>query len=35
VVTRIGSIESECGLRLFDSQGQVLPNTYTSFDHFA
>ena len=34
-VTRIGSIESECGLRLVDSRGQVVPNTYTSFDHFA
>jgi thiamine-monophosphate kinase len=34
-VTRIGSIERECGLRLVDSQGQVVPNAYTSFDHFA
>lgn len=34
-VTRIGCIEAEPGLRLVDQQGQPVPNTYTSFDHFA
>jgi thiamine-monophosphate kinase len=34
-VTRIGSIGHERGLRLVDGKGQVVPNTYTSFDHFA
>jgi thiamine-monophosphate kinase len=34
-VTRIGGIDTEPGLRLVDSQGQAVPNTYTSFDHFA
>ncbi|MBA3059950.1 MAG: thiamine-phosphate kinase [Gammaproteobacteria bacterium] len=34
-VTRIGQIDAERGLRLVDAQGQPLPNTYTSFDHFA
>ncbi len=34
-VTRIGQIEQERGLRLVDGQGQAVPNTYTSFDHFA
>ncbi len=35
VVTRIGQIESEGGLRLVDSAGQPVPNTFASFDHFA
>jgi thiamine-monophosphate kinase len=34
-VTRIGHIDLERGLRLVDGQGQAVPNTYTSFDHFA
>ncbi len=34
-VTRIGSIEVERGLRLVDGKGRSVPNTYTSFDHFA
>ena len=34
-VTRIGRIEQERSLRLIDGQGQVLPNSYSSFDHFA
>lgn len=33
-VTRIGRIDAEPGLRLLDGQGQPVPNTYTSFDHF-
>lgn len=33
-VSRIGCIEAEPGLRLMDAQGQALPNTWTSFDHF-
>jgi thiamine-monophosphate kinase len=35
VVTRIGQIDAERGLRLIDGDGQALPNTYVSFDHFA
>jgi len=34
-VTRIGQIDATPGLRLIDSQGQPLANTYASFDHFA
>ena len=34
-VTRIGRIESERGLRLVDAKGRAVPNTFTSFDHFA
>ncbi|MHB1198297.1 MAG: thiamine-phosphate kinase [Polaromonas sp.] len=34
-VTRIGTIEATPGLRLLDAQGQAVPNTYASFDHFA
>ena len=34
-VTRIGRIGRERGLRLVDGNGHVVPNTYTSFDHFA
>ena len=34
-VTRIGTIERESGLRLVDADGRKLPNTYSSFDHFA
>ena len=33
-VTRIGTIEAERGLRLVDSQGQAVANTFASFDHF-
>lgn len=32
--TRIGSIEAELGIRLFDAAGLPLQNTFTSFDHF-
>jgi thiamine-monophosphate kinase len=35
VVTRIGQIESEPGLRLFDAAGQRVTRAYGSFDHFA
>ncbi|MEY4099477.1 MAG: hypothetical protein RL300_648 [Pseudomonadota bacterium] len=31
----VGQINAEAELRLIDAQGQRLPNTYTSFDHFA
>ncbi|MBB1076065.1 thiamine-phosphate kinase [Rhodoferax sp. 4810] len=34
-VTRIGQIDAAPGLRLIDSQGQPLANSYRSFDHFA
>ncbi|MBC7547365.1 MAG: hypothetical protein H7224_01805 [Polaromonas sp.] len=34
-VTRIGQIDQQPGLRLVDSVGAELPNTYNSFDHFA
>ena len=34
-VTRIGHINATRGLRLVDGAGGSLPNTYTSFDHFA
>ncbi|MBP9906889.1 MAG: thiamine-phosphate kinase [Rhodoferax sp.] len=34
-VTRIGHIEQQSGLRLLDDHGQLLPNHYRSFDHFA
>ena len=34
-VTRIGHIDAEPGLRVLDSEGQRLPNTDASFDHFA
>jgi thiamine-monophosphate kinase len=34
-VTRIGQIDAGAGLRLLDGQGQSIPNTWTSFDHFA
>lgn len=34
-VTRIGHVDAACGLRLVDAQGQPVPNTYASFDHFA
>jgi thiamine-monophosphate kinase len=33
--TRIGHIHAERGLRLVDSSGQAVPNTFSSFDHFA
>jgi thiamine-monophosphate kinase len=33
-VTRIGQITAEAGLRLTDGQGNTVPNTYGSFDHF-
>ncbi len=34
-VRRIGHIDAEPGLRVIDAQGQLLPNSYASFDHFA
>lgn len=34
-VIRIGSIESETGLRLVDAQGRLMPGGFSSFDHFA
>jgi thiamine-monophosphate kinase len=34
VLTRIGSIEAQAGLRLVDTQGQSVPNSFASFDHF-
>ena len=34
-VTHIGHISQERGLRLVDGDGQAVPNTFTSFDHFA
>lgn len=34
-VRRIGQINAAPGLRVLDGQGQVLPNTFASFDHFA
>ncbi len=34
-VTCIGRIEPQRGLRLLDNENRELPNTYTSFDHFA
>ena len=34
-VTRIGHINAEAGLRLVNGEGQAVPNSYTSFDHFA
>ena len=34
-VTRIGHIDAELGLRLVDGQGNALPCSYPSFDHFA
>jgi len=34
-VTRVGRIDAESGLRLFDAQGKPLNLQLTSFDHFA
>ncbi len=34
-VTRIGQIDAGQALRLLDAQGQSVPNTWASFDHFA
>ncbi len=34
VLTRMGSIEAQPGLRLIDAQGQPVPNTFAAFDHF-
>ncbi|ABE46358.1 thiamine-phosphate kinase [Polaromonas sp. JS666] len=34
-VTRIGSIETDPGLRLLNAQGQLMPGRFASFDHFA
>ena len=34
-VIRIGHINAEAGLRLVDGEGQAMPNSYASFDHFA
>jgi len=35
VVTRIGRIDAQPGLRVLDAQGQPLPTAHASFDHFA
>ena len=34
-VTHLGHITQERGLRLVDGDGQLVPNRYASFDHFA
>jgi thiamine-monophosphate kinase len=34
-VRRIGRIDTQAGLRLFGAQGENVPNTFSSFDHFA
>jgi thiamine-monophosphate kinase len=34
-VTRVGQIDATPGLRVHDAQGQNLPDTFQSFDHFA
>ena len=34
-VTRIGHIDAAPGIRLLDAQGQLQPDDYYSFDHFA
>jgi thiamine-monophosphate kinase len=34
-VTRIGRITADPRLLLLTEDGEVLPNTFTSFDHFA
>jgi thiamine-monophosphate kinase len=34
-VTRIGTVTAARGLQLVDAQGNPLPNTFASFDHFA
>lgn len=34
-VRRIGKIDTQAGLRLLNAQGEIVPNTFTSFDHFA
>lgn len=34
-VARIGQIEPQRGLRLVNGAGQAVPNSYSSFDHFA
>jgi thiamine-monophosphate kinase len=34
-VRRIGQIDAQAGLRLLGAQGENLPNTFASFDHFA
>lgn len=34
-VTRIGSVQSQPGLRLLDAQGQELRQHYAAFDHFS
>ncbi|MDB5929444.1 MAG: thiamine-phosphate kinase [Polaromonas sp.] len=33
-VTRIGRIDAQPGLRLVNAQGQAVPGSYASFDHF-
>lgn len=35
LVTRIGQIDAQPGLRVVDAQGQPLKNAFRSFDHFA
>jgi thiamine-monophosphate kinase len=34
-VRRIGQIDAQLGLRLLGTQGELVPNTFSSFDHFA
>jgi thiamine-monophosphate kinase len=34
-VRRIGQIDATAGLRLVGAQGETVPNTFASFDHFA
>ena len=34
LVTRIGTVERERGLRLLDAHGQLMNNRFASFDHF-
>ena len=34
LVTRIGHIDAQAGLRLEDANGRSVPNIWTSFDHF-
>jgi thiamine-monophosphate kinase len=34
-VTRIGRIDAEPGLRVLDDQGELLPQQFAGFDHFA
>ena len=35
LVTRVGRIDAQKGLRLLDIHGAPVPNTFASFDHFS